>query len=104
MSVIDVNYGLLRNMANAIDEYCAVQTREMNQADAAVAAMLANDWKGLDAVSFGDQWEGMMCHDSTAAKFKESLCQYRDALRECANIYQTAQEDIYNLSALLPRF
>ncbi len=104
MALIQVNHQDLRNMANAIDNYCEIQERQMNNANASIKNMLTSDWIGPDALVFGGQWEAVDAPDSTEKRFKESLKNYSSALRACANTYQTAQEDVYNLAALLPRW
>ena len=104
MARIIVNHQDLRNMAKAIEDYCTLQERAMNNADASIKNMLASDWLGPDALAFGGQWEAVDAPNSTEKRFKESLQNYSNALKSCANTYQTAQEDVYNLSALLPRW
>lgn len=104
MAKIEVNHQDLRNMAKAIDDYIELQNREMANADGCIKNMLASDWIGQDALAFGGQWESIDAPDSTEKRFKESLKNYSSALKSCANTYQTAQEDVYNLSVLLPRW
>ena len=103
MAVIEVNYQALRNMAQAIETYCAEQDKEMSRADASIKAMLSTDWIGPDALDFGGKWEAVDTSDATAVRFRESLQNYGEALKACASAYQTAQEDVYNLAQLLPR-
>lgn len=103
MAVIEVNHQSLRNLAQAIDAYCDTQDREMAMADSGVKNMLASEWVGLDAMAFGGMWEGVDSGDSTAAKFRDSLENFADALRASASAYQKAQEDIYNLASILPK-
>ena len=104
MAVMEVNHQTLRNMAQSIDDYCETQKREMSRADTAVKEVLGTGWVGADAAEFGKQWEGVDAPDSTSGKLRASLEQYGEALRACANAYQTAQEDVYNRAYLLPRY
>ena len=103
MAVIEVNHQALRSLAQAIDAYCEIQNRQMSQADEQVKQMLYAEWIGPDALEFGGKWEGVDGADSTAVKFRDSLKQVSEALTACAGAYQKAQEDIYNLAALLPK-
>lgn len=103
MAKIEVNYQNIRTMAAKIDDYCLQQEAVMRGTDQQVKGMLTSGWNGPDAMAFGGQWEGVDTKESVSGKFKESLENYADTLRACAAVYQTAQEDVYNLSCLLPR-
>ena len=103
MAVIQVNHQVLRNTAQAIEEYCETQLREMNKLDSDVKQMLRSDWIGPDSMEFGGKWEAVDAKDSVSVKFCDSLRAYSKALKASANAYQDAQETAYNLSALLPR-
>lgn len=103
MAVIQVNHQVLRNTAQAIDDYCETQRREMKELDSAVKQMLRSDWVGPDSREFGGKWEDVDAKDSVSVKFRDSLRDYSKALKASANAYQDAQETAYNLASLLPR-
>lgn len=103
MALIKVNYQVIRDFANNIDDYCDLQDRKMAAVDAQVQDVLGAEWFGLDTAAFGQKWADVDASDSTAVQFRDSLRDYAEALRSCAQQYQSAQEDIYNLSSLLPR-
>jgi uncharacterized protein YukE len=104
MPKVEVNYQVLRTYANMIEEHCDLQEEKMKAADTAVKGVLGAEWFGQDTMAFGDQWEGVDASGSIAVKLKDSLNNYADALRACADAYQSAQEDAYNRSCLLPRW
>ena len=104
MAVVEVNYEALRAMADAIDAYCENQKNKMSNLDGTVKDMLKTGFIGQDALTFGGKWEGVDSSDSTACKFNDSLKNFSNSLRAAAKVYQTAQEDIYNLAILLPRW
>lgn len=103
MASIEVNHQKLRDAAAAIRDYCTHQERQMRRADSEVKAMLTADWTGTDAMEFGGRWEAVDAPDSAAVKFKKSLETYSDTLDACADAYQRAQEDAYDLASRLPR-
>ncbi len=96
MALIKVNHKTLRNVADAIEDYCKQQDKGMKDANASVKVMLATGYKGEDAKAFKESWNKVDDKDSTAARFKDSLKNYAKCLRACANEYQRAQEDSYN--------
>lgn len=104
MRLIEVNHQELRAIADAIDTYCDTQENEMQRADMAVKDMLTSDWIGPDAMEFGGKWEGVDSADSSAIKFSRVMRDYAETLRACAQVYKTAQEDVYNAASLLPRW
>lgn len=103
MALIDVDYRTLRNIADEIDEYCSTQDKQMRAADAAVKGMLSAGFRGGDADAFRSSWNKVDDEDSTAVKFRESLKNYANCLRACADEYQKAQEDSYNQAQRLWR-
>jgi len=103
MASYEVNHKVMRDAAAAINEYCAIQDREMRSADTEIQSMLSTDWIGLDAQVFASKWQGVGANDSTTIKFRDSLKNYGNSLTACANEYQSAQEDAYNLAFLLPK-
>ena len=104
MAVIEVNHKLLRTYAQQIEDHCDLQDREMKQADTKVKSVLGVEWYGEDAAAFGEKWEAVDAEKSTAVKLRESMMNYAEALRACAQEYQRAQEDVVNLASLLPRW
>lgn len=104
MAIIEVNHKTLRDVAAAIKTYCSAQDREMRSADSDIKSMLSSDWVGADARQFGGKWEGVDEKDSTAVRFRESLKNFGEGLSNCANEYQSAQEDTYNAASRLPKF
>lgn len=103
MALIQVNHKTLNSVADAIDTYCEEQDEEMKKANAAIAAMVFNDWAGDDAKSFVEKWNGVNEDGSVAAQFKQSLKNYGECLRACAKEYSKAQADSYNAARKLPR-
>lgn len=103
MALIEVNYQIIRNFAGSIDDYCDLQDQQMSNADSQVQNVLGAEWFGMDTAAFGQKWADVDASDSMAFKLRDSLKNYADALRSCAQAYQSAQEEIYNLSSLLPR-
>lgn len=103
MAVIEVNHQALLGVANIIDDYCKTQDRQMKAADSAVSSLIGRGWEGKDALAFSVKWDGVDGADSTSEKFKKSLANYAGALRECAQVYKTAQEDSYNEASWLPK-
>lgn len=101
---IEVNHKTLREVANAINAYCAAQDREMKSADSEIKSMLKSDWIGLDAQEFGLKWEGIDEKNSTSSKFKNSLKNFSEVLNSCADVYQRTQEDSYNEANRLPKW
>jgi len=104
MAVVEVNHRVLRDVAEAVTNYCAAQDREMRAADNDVKSMLASDWLGYDAQEFGRKWESVDDSSSTSVKFRESLKNFGESLGACAKEYQTAQEDTYNEADRLPKY
>lgn len=96
MAFIDVDHKTLRNIADAIDEYCNKQDTGMKAADIVVKHMLSTAYVSKDAMEFKKSWEKIDDDDSTTKQFKESLENYANCLRVCADEYQKAQEDSYN--------
>lgn len=101
MALIEVNHQSIRNMADKIDEYCNLQTQQMNTLSKTVEATLLSKWTGPDADAYWQKWSEMDNSDSTAEVFRRNLDAYADALRACADKYQQAQAEIYNLSVIL---
>lgn len=104
MAVIEVNHRVLRTFAQQIEDHCDLQNREIRQADISVKNNLGVEWYGDDAVAFGSSWDGVDSKDSVAIKLRDSMNNYAKALKACAQEYQKAQEDIYNLASMLPRW
>lgn len=104
MAIIEVNHQSIRNAASAIDTYCEELNREMSKADSSVKNMLTSYWIGPDALEFGGKWESVDSASSTAIRFRDSLENYSEALKSCAHIYEEAQERVYNLASLLPKY
>ena len=102
--VVDVNLTQLRRTADRIDTYITAQDRHMNSANDGVTTMLGNGWSGQDATAFGEEWAGAMANDSTSVRFREFLRNFANGLRESANLYQRAQEDIRNQARGLMSF
>lgn len=104
MAYIEVNHKILRDVATAITTYCSAQDSEMRLADTEIKSMLTTDWLGLDAQEFGRKWEGIDDNNSTAVRMSESLKNFGENLSACANEYQAAQEDAYNMANWLPKY
>lgn len=104
MATIEVNHKTLRDVADAVASFCAVQDKEMHVADAEIKSMLLVDWIGADAQQFGVKWETIDENGTATVKFRESLRKFSENLFACANEYQKAQEDIYNLANRLPKY
>lgn len=104
MAVIEVNHKVLRTFAQQIEDHCSLQNREMRQADTTVKNHLGVEWYGDDAVAFAGNWDGVDDKNSVAIKLRDSMNNYAEALKACAQEYQKAQEDIYNLASMLPRW
>lgn len=101
MAIIEVNHQLLRSTANAVRDYCEVQREQMQKVDGEVKQMLYRDWTGPDSMEFGGKWEQIDSADGVSAKFLRSMESYEKALNACADVYQDAQERVYNIAALL---
>ena len=104
MAYIAVNHRSLRTAAQAIEDYCAQQDACMTQADGTVQSMLAQSWEGSDALSFSEKWGGIQAKDSTTIRFRDSLLAYAQALRDSADRYQKAQEQVYAQARRLPKY
>ena len=104
MAKIEVNYLNLREYAIRIDDHCDLQNQQMANANNAVKSVVGSEWYGEDAAEFNAKWNTLDDPDSTTVKLRESMKNYADALRACAQAYQSAQEDLYNQSVLLPRW
>lgn len=102
--VIEVNHKEIGDFADEIKNYCSDQDREMRSADSEVKSMLTNGWTGSDAVEFSKQWEGIDDRDSRTVTFRESLKNFSENLKACADIYKTAQEDVYDEANRLPKW
>jgi len=98
MALIEVNYKDLRELAGAITAHCAVHDAQMAKMDAEVKSMLtpgaAVGWLGPDAQEFGKKWTGVTDKDSTASRFRDSLCEFGEKLTHCASEYQRTQEGV----------
>lgn len=104
MALIEVNHRILNNIADSIDAYCEEQDTEIKKADAAIATMFLNGWKGSDARAFAEKWLEMDNDGSVTEQFKKSLRNYGECLRACAKEYSKAQADSYNAARKLPRW
>jgi hypothetical protein len=104
MALIEVNHKSLRDVATAINAYCAAQDKEMIVADTSVKEMLASDWLGTDAQTFGQKWGEIVADDSTTVKFRKSLKAFGEGLVASANEYKKAQQDSYNAANWLPKY
>ena len=104
MAPIEVNHSVLREVAQAVEDYCGAQDREMRRADEDVKAMLSSDWLGADARDFGGRWEGVDGSGSTAVKLRDSWQRFGEGLTACANEYAAAQAEVYNAASRLPKF
>lgn len=104
MAVIEVNHQALRNMADAIEDYCESFYNEMRRADTGVQNMMAGGWVGDDAEAFKAAWENVYGKDTLPRKFCKSLENYGKALSAGAEAYKTVQENLYNMATLLPRY
>ena len=104
MALIQVDHHTLREVSAAITDYCAAQDRQMRSADSSVKSMLNTSWSGFDAHYFSVKWEAVDAKDSTAVKFRDQLSNFASALKASADVYQRAQEDVYDGAAALPRY
>lgn len=103
MALIEINHRAMLEVADAIDEYCESQDKEMKSADASMKTMFLNYFVGDDARALNEKWNGVSENGSVAVQFKDSLINFGKCLKACAKEYQTAQEDSYNQAAHLPR-
>ena len=103
MALIEVNHQTLREVAEEIGKYCTAQDDEMRKADQRVKEMLSSDWLGMDAKAFEEKWEDVDGNESIAIKFRDALKSFAGNLQSCAKEYSSAQEDVYNAAAWLPK-
>jgi|GEM_PF-857602 len=101
MVAIDVNLRDLRDVSEAINNYCNAQDSHMSGANQIVANMLSSDWRGADAQTFATQWSGVNADGSIAVRCRESLRNYSAALVSSANMYQAARADVVNATRAL---
>ena len=104
MAVIEVNHRFLRDVASAADTYCSAQNREMLSADQDIKSMLSKDWLGPDSMEFGGKWEKVASNDSITVKFRELIKGFGESLTACANEYENAQGEVYNMANRLPKY
>jgi len=101
--LIDVNRNDLIAAANRIDAFCSIFDSEMGSADIAVTTMLLSYWNGHDADEFRRAWGRLNESSSHTKHFRESLENYANKLRACANLYETTQADVHNFAGNLLR-
>ena len=99
MAKIEVNHQTMRELAKSADAYCKTQEKEMKALRADVSTFLQTGWTGPDATKFSTHFE---IRDHGNASIEKTMLTamkaYRDTLIACADLYKTAQEEVYNLS------
>ena len=103
MALIEVNHQVLKNVADAAEEYCRNQDSCMNKADSVVGGLLAGGWHGDDADELKRKWSEVNITGSTTVQFRETISYFGECLRSCAKEYQNAQSDSYSEAYRLPR-
>ncbi|MFI3326527.1 MAG: WXG100 family type VII secretion target [Clostridia bacterium] len=102
MAYIKVNHSKFETAADAIEDYIAYVTKQMNSATSEVSDLSTN-WQGSDFTQFKTQWNTVVNSTSTYYKMKQSYQSYADYLRYAAAQYKSAQTSAVNKASSLPK-
>ena len=96
MAKMRVNHRKLRDASNKLKEIIQRSDNQWTVMNNSFISVVDSIWKGTDAVTIRDRWTTIQGKGRMRDNVRSGIEKTANKLTQCADIYQKAQEDIYN--------